>query len=203
MNGAPALDVSRETFERLEIYAGLLRKWNPKINLVAKSTLEDLWTRHIVDSAQIFGLVQHPIDHWVDLGSGAGFPGLVVAIMAMESGSPADVTLIESDARKCAFLRTVLRETGATAKVLTKRIEAAPSQNANILSARALADLSTLLEYAERHLVPSGTALFHKGATWKKELPDAQEKWKFDHRVVTSTTEEGPVVLSIAGVARV
>ena len=203
MSGAPALNVSRETFERLETYADLLRKWNPRINLVAKSTLDDLWTRHIVDSAQIFELAAHPVGHWVDIGTGGGFPGLVIAIMAIEAETPAKITLIESDARKCAFLRTVLRETGASARVLTQRIEKAPPQSADVLSARALADLSTLLGFAKLHLAPMGTALFHKGASWKKELSDAQQKWKFDHHIATSTTEEGPVVLSIAGVARV
>ena len=203
MTGVPALDVSRETLDRLEIYAELLRKWNPRINLVAKSTLDDLWSRHMIDSAQVFGLADHPVDHWVDLGSGGGFPGLVVAIMAMEHGSPKKVTLVESDVRKSAFLRTVIRETGAPANVLTSRIEVTEPLNADVLSARALADLPALLEFAERHLSPHGTAIFHKGASWKKELSAAQEKWKFDHRVATSTTEEGPVVLSIAGVTRV
>lgn len=203
MTNSSPLNVSRETTERLEVYSELLRKWNRRINLVARSTLVDLWARHIVDSAQAFQLAPHPVDHWVDLGSGAGFPGLVVAIMAREAGSPARVTLVESDARKCAFLRTVIRDTGVTAIVLNKRIENVAPLAADVLSARALADLATLLGFAERHLAPSGTALFHKGASWKKELAEAQDKWKFDQRVAKSETEEGSVILSIAGVARV
>lgn len=114
-----SLDVSRETSDRLRLLADLLQKWNPKINLVSRSTLETLWDRHILDSAQIFDLVLHPVDHWVDIGSGGGFPGLVVAILAAEKDPAQKTTLIESDQRKCAFLRTVLRETGVSATVLT------------------------------------------------------------------------------------
>lgn len=197
------LDVSRETSERLEIYATLLRKWNPRINLVSKTTLPDLWTRHFVDSAQLYGLAPHPAGHWADLGAGGGFPGLVIAIMAMETGSPQRVTLVESDARKGAFLNTVIRETGAPATVITDRIEATAPLMANVLSARALADLPTLLGFAERHLSPNGVAIFPKGASWEKELSAAHEAWSFSHRVAKSKTEDGPVLLRITGVARV
>lgn len=196
-------DVSRETSERLETYAALLRKWNPRINLVSRSSLPDLWTRHFADSAQLHALAQHPVGHWVDLGAGGGFPGLVIAIMGLETGSPARVTLVESDARKGAFLRTVIRETGAPAEVITGRIEAVPPLMADVLSARALADLETLLIYAERHLAPHGTAIFPKGTSWEKELPAAHRTWRFDCRVAKSETEEGSVLLRITGVARV
>lgn len=203
MSNARGLDVSRETLERLEIYEALLRKWNPRINLVAKSTLDQIWMRHIADSAQIYQFAKHPVKHWADLGSGAGFPGLVIALMSIDSGSPQRVTLVESDARKCTFLRTVVRETGATADVINARIEEIEPLMADILSARALADLSRLLEFAAVHLAENGTALFLKGVSWKKELEKAQSKWKFEHRVDKSKTEDGPVILSITGVARV
>ena len=139
MTGLP--DVSRETQERLEIYGDLLTKWNPRINLVSKKSLDEMWTRHFADSAQIFALAPHSVDHWVDMGSGGGFPGLVVAILGQDGGSPRRMTLIESDARKAAFLRVVIRETGLTATVLNERIEKAAPQSANVLSARALTDL--------------------------------------------------------------
>ncbi|WP_371224809.1 16S rRNA (guanine(527)-N(7))-methyltransferase RsmG [Roseovarius sp. 2305UL8-3] len=197
------LNVSRETMSRLRIYADLLTKWNPRINLVAKSTLPDLWARHILDSAQIFDLAPHPVAHWADLGSGGGFPGLVIAIMADQKASPLRVTLVESDARKSAFLRTVIRETGAPARVISERIEVAEPLNADVVSARALADLSTLLDLSQRHLSPSGTALLLKGAAWEKELQAAQSLWNFSHRIAKSQTETGPVVLSVTGVSRV
>lgn len=196
-------NVSRETNDRLEHYAELLRKWNPSINLVSKSTIQDLWSRHILDSAQIFNLPHHPVHHWADLGAGGGFPGLVVAIMALEMGSPEKITLVESDTRKSTFLRTVIRETGARATVLNDRIEKAAPLGANVVSARALADLSTLLGFCERHLHPGGTAIFPKGESWQKELAEAQTKWRFDYRFAKSETQTGPVILNITGVSRV
>ena len=196
------LNVSRETLARLETYAALLQKWNPRINLVSRNSLADLWTRHIVDSVQVFR-VGPETDHWVDLGSGGGFPGLVVAILAAEEMPACRVTLIESDQRKSAFLRTVARETGVSCTVLSERIETAPPQQAGVLSARALADLNTLLSYAERHLAPGGTALFPKGVSWEKEVEEARVQWSFDLDPITSLTEPGAAILKVEGVSRV
>lgn len=195
-------DVSRETFERLEIYAGLLEKWNPKINLVSKSTIPALWDRHILDSAQIYALAGQ-FDHWVDLGSGGGFPGLVAAIYGAERSPEASFTLIESDQRKCAFLRTVARETGLNVTILAKRVEEVAPQHASILSARALASLDMLLGFAERHLSADGTALFPKGARWKAEVDEAETHWRFHWEEVRSRTEDEAVILKIGGIARV
>ncbi len=197
------MDVSRETSERLEIYAQLLRKWNPRINLVSRNTLDDLETRHIADSMQIFDLAPQGWKHWADLGSGGGFPGLVIAILAAEFSPVAQVTLVESDQRKCAFLRTVIRETGAPATVVAGRIEATAPLSADILSARALADLDTLLGFAERHLCEGGAALFPKGANWKKEVDNARVQWRFDCEARTSKTEPSAVILKIGGITRV
>lgn len=201
--GSGALNVSRETSERLEILADLLKKWNPRINLVSKSTLTHLWLRHIQDSTQLFHLATPAVDHWLDIGSGGGFPGLVIALMAAEPGAPGKVTLIESDQRKCTFLRTVLRETGITAQVLDARIERAAPQDAQILSARALAELDMLLGFAERHLSATGTALFPKGVTWKKEVAKARESWSFELETITSITEPNSVVLKVKEIRRV
>ncbi|MBR9762005.1 MAG: 16S rRNA (guanine(527)-N(7))-methyltransferase RsmG [Rhodobacteraceae bacterium] len=197
-----AANVSRETLERLDTYARLLEKWNPKINLVSKSTVPELWTRHILDSTQV--LDQAPgFGHWVDLGSGGGFPGLVVAILAAESQPDARFTLIESDQRKCAFLRQVARECGLKPEILAERIESAAPQGADILSARALAGLEPLLGFAERHLAPGGTALFPKGARWKEEVATAEGHWRFHCEPVRSTTESEAVILKIGGIERV
>ncbi|MEX5578192.1 16S rRNA (guanine(527)-N(7))-methyltransferase RsmG [Pseudophaeobacter sp. A-200-2] len=196
------LNVSRETLDRLKIFEQVLLKWNPKINLVSRNSLDDLWTRHIIDSVQVFRCVSPP-NHWVDMGSGGGLPGVIVAIMAAEESPNTKVTLIESDQRKSAFLRTAARECGAKLTVISKRIEQADPQNADVLSARALADLSLLLEFAERHLSPTGIALFPKGANWKKEVDNARQRWRFDFEPITSLTEPDAVVLKIEGVARV
>lgn len=198
-----ALDVSRETFARLEAYAALLEKWNPKINLVSRESLGDLWVRHIQDSAQLYALAPNPCKIWADLGSGGGFPGLVIAIMALEHGTPAEVILVESDQRKATFLRTVIRELSLPARVICDRIERIPPLNADVLSARALADLTSLLGFAAQHLAPDGTALFPKGVQWEKELHAAQSQWNFTYHVDKSLTETGPVILTVKGVSRV
>lgn len=197
------LDVSRETMGRLEAYVALLEKWNPRINLVAKSTISEAWTRHIVDSAQVFKLAPAGARHWVDLGSGGGFPGLVVAIMAIEGATDFQMTLVESDTRKATFLRQVIRETGAAAQVKTTRIEQLTPLNADVLSARALADLGVLCGFAERHLAADGVALFQKGATWEKELAEAQKTWRFDCQVINSETDPAAVILKLKGISRV
>ena len=115
-------NVSRETLERLDVYADLLRRWTRKINLVSKGSLEGLWTRHFLDSAQLLTLAPESSVSWADLGSGGGFPGAVVAVLAAETRPDLKVTLVESDQRKAVFLRTVLRETGVAGDVLTARI---------------------------------------------------------------------------------
>jgi len=203
MSNSAALGVSRETSARLEVYVDLLKKWNPRINLVAKSTVSDVWRRHVADSAQLHELAPHPVDHWADLGSGGGFPGLVIAILAKEFDSPSNVTLVESDSRKCAFLRTVARETDLAVTVVNDRVENLPHLGCDVVTARALTDLSILLSYAHANLREGGMALFPKGVTWKKELAEAQQKWKFEHHEVKSVTEDGPVILRITGVSRV
>ena len=196
------LDVSRETLERLEIFETVIRKWNPKINLVSRSSLDHLWDRHIIDSVQVFRCI-NPVGKWVDIGSGGGFPGAVVGILAAQEAPDLETVLIESDQRKAAFLRTVARECGVKFSVLCDRIEQAPPQKADILSARALADLSDLFQYSERHLKPDGIAIFPKGANWKKEVENAQRQWRFDYEPVTSITEKQAVILKTEGVVRV
>ncbi|WP_084013839.1 16S rRNA (guanine(527)-N(7))-methyltransferase RsmG [Leisingera methylohalidivorans] len=195
-------DVSRETLQRLEVFEQVIRKWNPKINLVSKSSLEDLWVRHIVDSVQVFRCTD-PVEHWVDIGSGGGFPGLIVALLAADEAPGMRVTLIESDQRKSAFLRTAARECDAKVAILTDRIERVEPQRADVLSARALADLSTLLGFSERHLSPTGVALFPKGESWKKEVDNARQQWQFDAEPVKSLTEQEAVILKVREVTRV
>jgi len=191
------LNVSRETFQRLEQYVELLVKWNPKINLVARSTIGDIWDRHIVDSAQIYSLASRNVTNWADFGSGGGFPGLVVAILAKELDPACKVTLVESDQRKCAFLRTVARETGCDVTVLSERVEKLDALNASVISARALADLATLLGFAERHLDSKGVCLFLKGLNWQSEVNHARDSWSFQYEATKSETNQDAVVLKV------
>lgn len=196
-------DVSRETLERLEVYEGLLKKWNPRINLVAKSTTNDIWNRHIVDSAQILACAPDWTRSWVDLGTGGGLPGIVVAIVAAEVIPNLHVTCIESDTRKATFLRAVLRETGVKAQVISDRIEVVEPQGADVVSARALAPLSKLLGFAELHRNASGVALFQKGAEHEKEIQEALETWSFQVDKIPSKTNPDAVILRIGEIERV
>lgn len=196
------LNVSRETMQRLEVFEQVILKWNPKINLVSRTSLEELWTRHIIDSIQVYRSAPKT-SKWVDLGSGGGFPGLMVAILAKDEAPNTAVTLIESDQRKSVFLRTAARECGVKVEVLSQRIEKVTPQNTQVLSARALTDLNGLLGFTHRHLDIDGIALFPKGVTWKKELDEARRHWRFEVEPITSLTEPDAVILKVKGVARV
>lgn len=196
-------NVSRETMERLRIYAELLKKWNPKINLVSKQTIDALWQRHFLDSLQIYDLAENFPKSWVDMGVGGGFPGLVIGICAHENNPSMKLTLIESDQRKSAFLRTVIRETGISAKVISERIETVPPLHADVVSARALADLNTLLGFSERHMARDGLSLYPKGNNWRKELEAAEKNWLFSCECTTSLTDNASVIMKIKGISRV
>jgi len=196
------LNVSRETLERLEHYQTLLEKWNRSINLVANSTLVDGWTRHFLDSAQLMtGDVLG--NRWTDIGSGAGFPGLVCAILSAEIAPERRFSLLESDQRKSEFLRMVSRETSVPVDVVPLRIEQAPPQNADIISARALAPLSRLLSHVQRHGTKGSVALLLKGRTYQEEIDEALAQWRFRSQVRPSVTNSEAVVLEISEVERV
>ncbi|MEL7465589.1 MAG: 16S rRNA (guanine(527)-N(7))-methyltransferase RsmG [Pseudomonadota bacterium] len=194
--------VSRETMQRLEAYDALLRKWNPKINLVSRSTLEDTANRHFVDSAQL-ARFRGTARNWIDLGSGGGFPGLVLAVIFHEIAPKLEMTLVESDKRKAAFLSEVARATDIKVEVLPKRIEDVTAQNFDIVSARALAPLPTLLSMSFGLLSPGGKCVFLKGTQAAAELDDARKAWHFDHETHQSASSEGSSVLLIEGVRRV
>lgn len=196
--------VSRETLDRLTALTALLEKWNSAINLVAKSTLPEAWTRHIVDSAQLYRLAPPQIGHWADLGSGGGFPGLVIGILAYELDPRRRVTLVESDQRKATFLRQAVRELGLTeVTVSSERIEAIPPLAADVLSARALAALPQLCDFGQRHLSPTGIALFSKGAQHREEIAHARQEWRFDLSIFPSDTDPSAVVLAIKAIQHV
>ncbi len=189
--------VSRETSELLETHLRLLRKWSPKINLVSASSLEHAETRHTKDSVQILNHIPADTKTYVDLGTGGGFPGLVIAILMKERMPHVRTHLVESDTRKATFLRTVIRETGLQTVVHTERIETLQSLNADAVSARALAPLPPLLGLAYRHLAKDGHCLFLKGQSWQKELQDASSEWQFSHTAHTSESDANAVLLDI------
>ncbi|HSK39193.1 MAG TPA: 16S rRNA (guanine(527)-N(7))-methyltransferase RsmG [Arenibaculum sp.] len=192
--------VSRETLDRFDAYGALLRRWQPRINLVSRSTLDTLEHRHILDSAQLHPLLPADARIVADLGSGAGFPGLVLAIL----GVP-EVHLIESDTRKCAFLREAARITGTPVTVHNRRIEHVEPFRADVVTARALAPLTELLAYAEPFLGKGGGAdggkdgicLFLKGRQADDELTLAREHWKIQAEKIDSITDPAGIVLRI------
>lgn len=196
-----ATNVSRETLEKLKSYEARLLKWNPAINLVSRNTLTQVWARHFLDSAQIFDLAQNTANSWIDLGSGGGFPGMVVAIMAQGAGRDLPVTLVESDRRKCAFLADVSRETSCPIQIIPKRAESLTGEY-DIISARAFAPLLDLFAYAEPLAHPNSTLLFPKGARWQDELTTAQKHWHMNMNAHPSRSDPDAAILTISDFRR-
>ena len=195
-------NVSRETMQQLVAYQALLGKWQQKINLVGPATLEEFWTRHVADSAQLLGLAKADQLAWLDLGSGGGFPGLVLAMMLQPRGGY--VHLVESDERKAAFLRTVIRETGAPAEVHLSRIEALAVDQpealvgVQVITARALAALPKLLPWVAPFFTSSTIALLHKGRGWQEELTEAEQSWKLQAEIIQSVTDEAARIFKVS-----
>lgn len=202
MSDVLPFDVSRETIERLRIFERLVLKWTSKINLISKSAQDNIWDRHIVDSMQLYPIAPSE-GKWVDLGSGAGFPGVVMAILSSQDGLKHSFVFVESDQRKAVFLRTAVRELDLKAVVMTDRIESIPCLGADIISARALSDLTQLLEFCQRHLKPAGAGIFPKGENWKKEHEEAQQMWSYSCDAITSFTNPRAAILKIKDLERV
>ena len=188
--------VSRETLRRLEAYATLLLAWSSRINLVGRATLDDLWRRHFLDSAQLLPLIPEGSGSLVDLGSGAGFPGLVLSILGVPG-----VALVEADSRKAAFLREAARVTAAPATVRGCRIEAVTPHHADVVSARACAPLERLLSLGERFIGPGTTCLFLKGARAEEELTEAGKAWTMTVARHPSRADSGGCILLLQQVA--
>jgi 16S rRNA (guanine527-N7)-methyltransferase len=184
--------VSRETIDKLSTYEALLRQWQKTINLVAPSTLDTIWSRHFADSAQLLALAPPDARRWLDLGSGAGFPGLVLAVMLADRPD-AKVTLIESDTRKAAFLGEVARRTGAPVDIRPERIEKVATQSklgpVDVITARALAPLPRLLELAAPAFSDHTVGLFLKGREAETEVDAARERWTFAGELQPSVTD--------------
>ncbi len=202
--------VSRETRARLETYQALLVKWQKSINLVAPSTLEDAWERHFADSAQLLVHAPAKIKLWLDVGSGAGFPGLVMGILLMETHPGSEVVLIESDTRKCAFLQTVIAQTKAPVRVLPMRVEKAAEDvvgkvgsTPDVISARAVAPLSKLLEMIAPFWSQDCVGLFMKGRDVVFELTEASKCWTIKASQAPSITAGDGVILKLEELARV
>jgi 16S rRNA (guanine527-N7)-methyltransferase len=196
---AAAFDVPRETVEKLTLYAALLDRWQKAVNLVSQATLNDVWHRHFADSAQ---LLKHAPDakSWVDLGSGGGFPGLVIAILCTNHEN-CIVHLVESNGRKCAFLSDVARQTGVRVRVHQQRIEVLAKGDTigsmDVVSGRALAPLGRLLGLASGFFDTGTTGMFLKGREAGQEIDDASAQWHFDHRILPSRTNQDGCIVEV------
>jgi 16S rRNA (guanine527-N7)-methyltransferase len=187
-----ATGVSRETIARLQAHLDLLQRWQRRINLVGERTLEDPWRRHILDSAQLLPLLPGGRPQVLDVGSGAGYPGLVLAILGVEN-----VTLVDSDKRKCAFLREAARLTGARVAIHSERIESLAGRipQHNVITARAVAPLPLLLNRIKLFIKPNLVCLFLKGRRVEEELTAIQGAWQFKiERIPSVTNSSGTIV---------
>lgn len=197
------LDVSRETLSRLESFCEIVMKWTPAVNLIAKSTVPDIWNRHILDSAQLFSLTPPQTRRWLDLGSGAGFPGLVIAILSKEHRPELVVTLVEADKRKAVFLAEAARMIGVAVTIDSARAESLQPKAADVVSARALASLDVLCRHAQRHLHTDGLAVFSKGSSAGLEIDAARQNWKFSLDVHASKTDPAASILLVSNIQHV
>lgn len=220
-----AFGVSRETLDRLRTYEGLLKAWQKAVNLVSPSTLDQVWHRHFADSAQLFALAAPPSSdgnedvgarggekkdssgkiNWLDLGSGGGFPGLVLAILLAERVPAARMTLVESDARKAAFLGEVARKTGLVVEIRVERSEKTATQansvSRDVITARALAPLPKLLGLAQPFFSPHTVALFPKGREAELEVEEARERFEFDFSLAPSLTDDEARIVIVRNLA--
>ncbi|MSO88717.1 MAG: 16S rRNA (guanine(527)-N(7))-methyltransferase RsmG [Rhodospirillaceae bacterium] len=189
--------VSRETSAKLRLHAGLLQQWRGRVNLVGNSTFADQWRRHFFDSAQLHPLIPRGAVTLVDIGSGAGFPGLVLAAMG-----GLEVHLVESDGRKCGFLREVAAAAALPVTIHHKRAEEIHSLRADVVTARAVAPLPRLFDFTRHLLAPGGSFLFLKGRTVEDELTDAANRWKMEIERFPSQTDPSGTILRLTGVRK-
>ena len=193
-----ALDVSRETLDRLKVYHDLLLHWQSRLELVGRSTLPDIWRRHFLDSAQLIRYAPAGTRIWLDAGSGAGFPGMVLAILGA-----GEVHLVESNRRKCVFLREVARRTGTAVAVHTARVETLEPWPVDVVTARALAPLAKLLELCRNFIGPGTTCLLPKGQDVAGELTEAAKYWRMTVTRLPSLSDSRGTILRLTELSHV
>ena len=198
-----SLNVSDQALEKLRTYAEMTAKWTVRINLIAKSTITDIWGRHIEDSARVaLHMPQNP-QIWADFGSGGGFPGLVLAVIMQDRGWQTKLSLIESDQRKSTFLREVARVLSLPVEVRAERAELIAPMGADVVSARALASLDDLCGIWQRHGAENSLGLFPKGERWQEEVAQARQNWQFDLDAKDDPGHNGSAILLLRNLRRV
>lgn len=195
--------VSRETLERLKAYEVSLHEWQKKFNLVSNASLEDAWNRHFLDSMQLFNFIPKTARTLCDFGSGAGFPGMVLAIMAKEKTPYLKVSLIESIRKKTLYLNEVNKITEANAVIINDRIENIPPQSFDVITSRAMASLKDLLNYTKKFFGKNTVCIFPKGKSYAEEIAEAEKFWKFDCKIVPSEMSREGVILIITNLSAI
>lgn len=195
-------DVSRETFTLLKEYEALIKEWNAKFNLVSKSSIDDIWNRHMADSFQLCQFILPSDKVLYDFGAGAGFPGIVIAVAAKQFFPQLSVNLVESIRKKANFLNTVKETLNLNITVINDRIENIKNKKADIITSRALASLAKLLEYSMPFCTKKTRLIFPKGAKWQEELDKAKKQWIFDCNIIDSQTDETGHILIIYNLRR-
>ena len=189
-------NVSRETFEKLKTYECLLKEWQTKFNLVSNSTLENAWERHFLDSVQLFKLIPQTAKTLMDFGSGAGFPGMVIAIMANAKTPYLKVSLVESTTKKTLYLNEVKKQVGVEVEIINERIEKIKPHIVDVITSRAMTSLDALLQYALPFCGKKTVCIFPKGKKYAEELQEAQKKWSFSCQIVDSEqSDEGKILV--------
>lgn len=202
MDVLDALGVSDAGRQKLRQFEALVEKWTQKINLISRATVGQIWERHILDSARLCQVATPDLRRWVDMGSGGGFPGLVVAAVLQDRGQPCEIVLVESDARKATFLREASRQIGVLVTVQTERAENLAPQAASVVSARALTALDGLCGLAHRHLAADGICLFPKGERADEEIAAARKNWRFDLEAIENPDHKGASLLVLRNLHR-
>ena len=191
---------SKEVIDKLELYSDLIKSWQRRYNLIGSSTLGNIWERHFIDSAQLYTLLPSERTGKIvyDIGSGAGFPGMVLAIMGRK-----DLVLCEANAKKCLFLEEVKEKTGSNVIIDNIRAESLPLRSASALLARAVTSLSSLLQLSLPLLAENGICIFPKGINWKKELLFAQKRFHIEYKLVKSVTSKESSIIVINSVEKI
>ncbi len=195
-------DVSRETLAELARFVSHLDLWNRRLNLVSKADSNEIWHRHVQDSIQLFRFFPVDARRHMDIGSGGGFPGVVLSICLKHEGRPTFTKLVEADRRKAEFLRSAVRAFTLEADVISRRVENLPEDRADVITARAVAPLTKLLTYSLAQLASNGVALFLKGRSWAEEVAAARQAFLFDLNPHGSWTSPGSAVLEIRNIRR-
>ena len=195
-------NVSRETYSKLELYCQSLKEWQQKFNLVSNSSIDNVWVRHFEDSAQLFEFIPKRAKTLLDMGSGAGFPGMVISIMARAETPYLKVTLAESIGNKTLYLKYVNDLTEANAEILNLRVEKIDGRKFDVITSRAMTSLSDLLRYAYPLLAKQGVCIFPKGKSADEEILNAKKIWNFDCEKITSKTSEDGKILIISNIRK-